>query len=207
MYRSSALHSTGGCDGDAAASASSYHTAPGNRSWPEPSSTWRMTRSVRELGQQFGEHRRELGVHDDRRRLRVAQQVQQLVGDVAVVDVERSDSRLAARRACIRGTRCRCGGRSRGGPGRTRVLRAPTARRGSRGPRPTRWLASRRVRSVTCAHVNRRSRNTRHSSSGRVAAIASCTSARLSRTGADTRGNLERVSESPTNQALRRDDP
>ena len=49
---------------------------------------------VRELGEQFGEHRRELGVHDDRRRLRVAQQVQQFAGDVAVVDVERSDPRL-----------------------------------------------------------------------------------------------------------------
>ena len=33
-------------------------------------------------------------MHDDRRRLRIAQQVQQFARDVAVVDVERGDPRL-----------------------------------------------------------------------------------------------------------------
>ena len=53
--------------------------------------------------------------------------------------------------------------------------RGRPARCGSRGPAPSRWLASRLVRSATSAHVRRRSRNTRHSASGRRAAIASST--------------------------------
>ena len=44
MYRSSALHSTAGRAGDDAASASSYHTAPGSSPIPESSGTWMISR-------------------------------------------------------------------------------------------------------------------------------------------------------------------
>jgi len=44
---------------------------------------------VREIGQHLGEGRGERGVEQDRRRATVVQEVTQLVGDVAVVDVDR----------------------------------------------------------------------------------------------------------------------
>ncbi len=63
---------------------------------PLASGTWRITRSARQLGEHLGERRRELRVHDDRRRPGVVEQVAQLLGDVAVVDVERGDAGLQA---------------------------------------------------------------------------------------------------------------
>ncbi len=49
---------------------------------------------VGEVGEHLGERRRELGVHDDRGGPRIVEQVAQLLGDVAVVDVERRDTGL-----------------------------------------------------------------------------------------------------------------
>ncbi len=77
------------------ASASSYHTAPGSSSLPESSATCRITRSV---GQGRRAPRRASGAKRLCTTMAVArasrQQVAQLVGDVAVVDVERGDPRL-----------------------------------------------------------------------------------------------------------------
>ena len=62
----------------------------------------------------------------------------ELLGHVAVVDVQRADPRLERRRASPRGTRCRCGGRSRGGPGRSRGPAARTRSTWQPSPRPSR---------------------------------------------------------------------
>ncbi len=48
------------------------------------------------IGEDLGEHRCELRLDDDRPRLGVVEQVAKLVGDVAVVDVERGDAGLPA---------------------------------------------------------------------------------------------------------------
>ena len=114
-----------------------------------------------QVGQRRAAPRRASGRSATARRSAVApascEQVAQLLGDVAVVDVERGDARLERPEHRTRGTRCRCAGRSPGGPGPTRGPRAPAARCGSRGRgRRGGWPAAGSGRS-TSAHVRRRS--------------------------------------------------
>ena len=76
------------------ASASSYHVGTRQQVVTRVVGDLEDHAQVRQLRQQLGERRRETRVHDDRGGARVAQQVQQFPGDVAVVHVERGDPRL-----------------------------------------------------------------------------------------------------------------
>ncbi len=125
-----------GGSADAEARASSYQVAPGSRPLPESSATWSST-------SRFGRSPRtssSVGANAEWKMIAlgpaVVQQVPQLLGDVAVVHVERGDAGACTRRASPRGTRCRCAGRGRGGPGRTPSPRARIVP----GARRTRWL-------------------------------------------------------------------
>ena len=61
---------------------------------PDSSATWSRTLQRRAAVAHLGERRRERGVVDDRLRAGVGEQVLQLLGDVAVVDVERREPGL-----------------------------------------------------------------------------------------------------------------
>ena len=114
-------------------------------------------------------------VDDDRLRPGVVEQVAQLVGDVAVVDVERRDARLPRAEHRLEVLDAVVAGRWRGGPGPTRGRRSVGALGVAAEAAPARWLASRFVRSATSARVSRRSPWTIASASGSSAAMASST--------------------------------
>ena len=86
---------------------------------PLSSSTWRSRGGSGQRGEHLAEGGREGAVVHDGPRPAVDEDVPELLGHVAVVDVDARRRGPWRRRACPRGTRCRCGGRARRGRGAT----------------------------------------------------------------------------------------
>ena len=104
---------------------------------------------ARQLGQHLGQRRREPAVHDDGRGAGVVEQVAQLLGDVAVVDVERRDPGLERSRASLEVLVAVVEVDGQVVLAATRVRRARRARCGTPSPWPTSSSPAGRVRSVT----------------------------------------------------------